>query len=243
MPGVPEIILASRSPRRQELLRAAGVPFVSHHVSTEEVEYPESPDRTAVANSAAKAAEAWRLYPGRVILAADTVVFLDRVLGKPAGLAEARRMLSLLSGRTHSVHTAVTVSVPSRKRPLTRVAVSRVEMKKFGRETIEKYLRRADPFDKAGGYGIQEHGKLLIREVEGSLTNVIGLPLELVAELFDLFPEVRDFSSHLRAAAELRFQVSEFGCPVEERTSRQSSPSGSTCFRRETARGRGTWVK
>lgn len=197
-----EIILASRSPRRKELLKAAGVPFLAHHVSAEEVEYPGQPDRTAADNSEMKADAAGRLYPERVILAADTVVFLDILLGKPAGLPDARRMLSLLSGRAHTVHTAVTVALPSRHLNETRVAVSRVEMKNFGLETIEEYLRKVDVLDKAGAYGIQEHGELLIRGIEGSLTNIIGLPLELAAELFRFLPETKDLSGRLKTAAE-----------------------------------------
>ncbi|MDP8235415.1 MAG: Maf family protein [Candidatus Erginobacter occultus] len=202
MSGDIEIILASRSPRRKELLAAAGVPFLAYHVSAEEVEYPGQPARTAAANSEMKAAAAGRIYPERVILAADTVVFLDVLLGKPAGLPEARRMLSLLSGRAHTVHTAVTVAIPSRDLNETRVAVSRVEMKKFGPETIEEYLRLANPMDKAGAYGIQEHGELLIRGIRGSLTNIIGLPLEVAAELFRLFRETGDLPARLKTAAE-----------------------------------------
>ena len=178
------------------------MPFELHPVSTEEVECPGRPGRTASVNSEAKAAEAGRRFPGRVILAADTVVFLDRVLGKPAGLDEARKMLEHLSGRTHTVHTAVTVSGPSRPRPVTRIAVTRVEMKDYGPETVEEYIRRADPLDKAGAYGIQEHGELLVSRVEGSLTNVIGLPLETVADIFELFPETRDYAVRLRGEAE-----------------------------------------
>jgi septum formation protein len=196
-----EIILASRSPRRKELLKAAGVPFLAHPVATEEVEYPGEPDRTAAVNSEAKAAEARGLFPERVILAADTVVCLGRILGKPADLNEARVMLSHLSGRSHFVHTAVTVTVPTRGLSETRVAVSRVKMKDLGPGTIEKYLRLVDPLDKAGGYAIQEEGEMLIRGISGSLTNIIGLPLELLAELFQFFRETRNLSDRLKTAA------------------------------------------
>lgn len=202
MNPAPEIILASRSPRRKDLLKASGVPFYYHHVSAEEVEFPGEPDRTAAVNSEAKAAEARRLFPERPILAADTVVYLDRLLGKPADLDDARRMLARLAGRVHTVHTAVTLSSPSQKHPATRIAVSRVEMKEYGPETIEDYLRRVETLDKAGAYGIQEHGDLIVRRVEGSLSNIIGLPLELVAELFQFFRETRDLSGRLKTAAE-----------------------------------------
>ncbi len=178
------------------------MPLELHPVAAGEVEYPSAPGRTAAVNAEAKAAEAKRHFPGRLILAADTVVFLDRVLGKPAGLDEARKMLEHLSGRTHTVHTAVTVSAPSHSSPVTRIAVTRVEMKDYGPETIEEYIRRADTLDKAGAYGIQEHGELLVRRVEGSLTNVIGLPLETVADIFELFPETRDYAVRLRGEAE-----------------------------------------
>lgn len=197
-----EIVLASQSPRRQDLLRTAGVPFICRPVAADEVEWAGSPDRTATVNSEMKAAAAHRLYPGRVIVAADTVVFLDRLLGKPSDLADARRMLRLLSGRTHTVHTAVTVVVPSRAESETRVAVSRVTMKEFSQATIEEYLGLVDPLDKAGGYGIQEYGELLIRGIEGSLTNITGLPLELLAELFALFSETEVYSARLWASAE-----------------------------------------
>ena len=202
MSSLPVIVLASRSPRREALLKFAGVPFVAHPVAEEEVEYPGLPARTAAVNSKLKATAAGRIYPERVILAADTVVFLEELMGKPADLDEARRMLSLLSGRIHSVHTAVTVALPSRAWSGTRVAVSRVEMKNFGPETIEHYFRRVDPLDKAGGYAIQEEGEMLIRRIEGSLSNVIGLPLEALRGLCSFRPEASPLTPRLQAAAE-----------------------------------------
>ncbi len=202
MDAFSEIVLASRSPRRHDLLRSAGVPFICRPVMADEVEWAGGPDQTATVNSEMKAVAARRLYPDRVIVAADTVVFLDRLLSKPADLNDARRMLRLLSGRTHTVHTAVTVVVPSRAESETRVAVSRAAMREFSRATIEEYLGLVDPLDKAGGYGIQDYGELLIRGIEGSLTNIIGLPLELLAELFTLFSETEVYSARLWALAE-----------------------------------------
>ncbi len=202
MAGRVEIILASRSPRRQALLRAAGVPFLARPLAVAEVEYPGLPVRTATVNSEMKAAAARRIFPEPVILGADTVVYLDRILGKPPDAAAARWMLTHLSGRTHTVHTAVTVIAPARSWSETRVAVSRVTMKEFGPEQIEEYLSRVDPLDKAGGYAIQEEGDLLIRGIEGSLTNIIGLPLKMLAEMVEGVPAIRDLARSLRVAAE-----------------------------------------
>jgi nucleoside triphosphate pyrophosphatase len=187
------IILASQSQRRMELLGAAGVPFEVVAPEVEEIGISDRPEDTVRFNSKAKAEWAARVYPDSVIIAADTVVFLDRIMGKPETMIQARDMLMKLSGRTHTVYTAVTVIIPSGESAATRVANSRVTMKKLNEEIISEYLQLVDPLDKAGGYAIQEYGEMLIDKCEGSFSNVIGLPMEVLGEMLGKYPETRQY--------------------------------------------------
>lgn len=177
------LILASASPRRKKLLEEAEVEFQVEAPSFAETVVPGRPAATARLNARGKARAAARRRPDAVVLAADTVVFRKRILGKPASADEARRMLENLSGGTHRVYTAVAAAFPGETKIAAAVAVSRVRMKKFGPATISAYLRRVDTSDKAGAYAIQEHGRMLVEGVKGSISNVVGLPLETLAAL------------------------------------------------------------
>ncbi|MFH1037150.1 MAG: nucleoside triphosphate pyrophosphatase [PVC group bacterium] len=221
-----KIVLATRSPRRKALLAFAGVPFVTCSSTDDEVIYPCLPAKTARHNAEAKATRGAREYPGAIVLAADTVVYLDKIFGKPENPAGAREMLRKLSGRTHAVHTAVALIYPRAGPAKIRVAVSRVTMRKLDEKTISRYLRLVNPLDKAGGYAVQEHDEILIEKIEGSLSNVIGLPLEVLAELFGCFPETRRYASRLKAAAETyRLNASAPGRPPGQ-TSASSTRGG-----------------
>jgi len=191
--GTP-LLLASASPRRSELLKAAGVRFSVIRCQVKEKEFAGRPASTARFNAERKALIAARRRPEAVVIAADTVVFRGKILGKPADRAEARRMLEVLSGRTHRVYTAVTVIFPGGRKKITRVAMSQVKMKKLQPETISAYLRLVNTLDKAGAYAIQEHGRMLIDKISGSFTNVVGLPLELLKQIL---PELPRFSENL----------------------------------------------
>ena len=176
------IILASGSPRRRELLTLAGIPF---EISAAEVdERCGEPASSAVRVLSARKAQAVRdLYPRRFVLAADTLVELDGVsLGKPASPEEAASMLRRLSGRTHHVHTGVTVVSPAGD-VWTDADCTDVTFGEIPEAEILSYVRSGEPLDKAGAYAVQGRASLWISRLEGSYSSVIGLPLFLVRTL------------------------------------------------------------
>jgi septum formation protein len=189
------LILASASPRRQELLARLGLLFEVRPSGIEEplpADIPAPALATALAR--AKAADvADRLRGGAeapaVIVGADTLVVLDgRPLGKPASRHDARRMLRALRGRTHEVVTAVVVrEADAAGRELTETVVSRVVMRAYTDEEIDAYVATGEPDDKAGAYAVQGAGGRLVRRVEGCYTNVVGLPLTTTARLLQAF--------------------------------------------------------
>ncbi len=189
MPAV-QIYLASRSPRRQELLAQIGVAFELVAAEVDETwEDGESPaayvKRLALAKAAAGVA-ALDGRPAHPVLAADTDVVVDgRVLGKPAGLAECASMLAALSGRVHEVFSAVAVSDGARS--VSAVNISRVHMRKIEVAEIEAYWATGEPADKAGAYAIQGRGAMFVRHLEGSYSGVMGLPLFETAALLGEF--------------------------------------------------------
>lgn len=184
------IYLASRSPRRSELLKQAGIRFQVHVPSEEEVGSPKirgkTPARVIVRKiSAAKAHAAVKELRSlgvkrALVLSADTLVFQrQHVLGKPRDRAEARRMLRALSGTWHEVYTGVTVLRIEPKETLQHSLEvrSRVKFFQLKKEWIEWYVRTGEPLDKAGSYGAQGYGAALVERFQGSYTNVVGLPL------------------------------------------------------------------
>jgi septum formation protein len=180
----PDLVLASTSPRRGDLLREAGYRFRTEAPLVEEIENPLLPIREVTAeNARRKAAAVAARHPGSVVIGADTLVLLDdRSLSKPEDLAEARRMLEALSGRRHQVFTAVALlrSNPAAKRLL--VVTTEVRFKSLSEETIRQYHRLVDPLDKAGGYAAQEQTSLIIESMAGSFSNVVGLPMDELGE-------------------------------------------------------------
>ena len=172
------IILASRSPRRQELLNQIGIKF---RVETADVEEEHGQGRAARSicrrNALAKAQVVAEQFPKQTVLGADTLVHLgDELFGKPASLAGARRMLRRLSGQTHHVTTACALVQGTGKKVFS--VTTRVRFRKLNNRQINKYLRTVSVLDKAGAYAVQEKGEWLIEAIQGSLTNVVGLPLE-----------------------------------------------------------------
>lgn len=173
------LILASNSPRRKELLGAVVARF-----SVEPPRFPEcdtglSARDTALAFACGKAREVASRFPGCAVLGADTVVSPDgaAVLGKPADERDAARMLRMLSGRGHSVFTGVCLITPGAER--SDVVETRVVFEELADEVIAAYVASGKPLDKAGAYGIQD-GYPLVRRFEGSYSNVVGLPVERV---------------------------------------------------------------
>jgi len=183
------IVLASSSPRRRKLLRDLGVPFSMRVPDVDERALPgELPAAHVRRLALAKArAVAHGLEPGsgaQWVLGADTVVALDgTILGKPRDAADAERMLFRLSGRTHEVFTGVALVPAGGGWTRSAVVRSRVTMKPFDAATIRRYVAGGEPLDKAGAYAVQGRGRHLVASVGGSLTNVVGLPLERLARM------------------------------------------------------------
>ena len=173
------IILASQSPRRRELLGQMGLTqFIIRPALGEETADPGlTPAQLVEALSRQKAEEvAGRSEPGDLVIAADTVVAVDgTVLGKPRDEVHAREMLSLLSGREHTVYTGVTVRRDGQV--LTGHEATRVRFRPLSPAEIDAYVRSGEPMDKAGAYGIQGLGALLVEGIDGDYCNVVGLPV------------------------------------------------------------------
>ena len=185
MPTSDRFILASASPRRRDLLAELGLRFDVVVADVTEHEDPALDPRVMVArNSALKADHVGARHPGAWVLGADTTVFIDgHALNKPADLGAARAMLRRLSGRTHTVFTGVALRHGERGVREDFGVASEVDFRVLADADIEEYLRRVQVLDKAGDYGIQEHGGLLVAARRGSLSNIMGLPQDEVREL------------------------------------------------------------
>ena len=182
------LILASASPRRRQLMELLGVPFVVKPAPLDEKQLRLSgtPARQAMDSARAKAEAAAKADKDSWVLAADTVVYIDgMILGKPVDRDDARRMLTLLSGRDHLVTTGVCLYHDGRKSPLPVFEETRVWMMALSDGQIEAYLDTGEPDDKAGAYGIQGYGSSLIPRIEGCYFNVMGLPLYRCAQLLE----------------------------------------------------------
>ena len=191
------LILASASPRRAELLRAAGIEFDVHPAHVDERELgDESPDAYVRRVAEAKALAISGRFARGVVLAADTTVVADRhLLGKPIDVEDARRMLHLLSGRAHDVITAVTVIGPDRPAD-TRSELTTVEFSRLSDSEIEWYVASGEPMDKAGGYAIQGLASRFVTRIVGSYSNVVGLPVALVYDMLKQFDPWRGSPRH-----------------------------------------------
>ena len=179
----PKLILASQSPRRVELLKGAGFTFHIQVPDTEEAhDAALSPADLTLENARRKALCVAADNPGDFVLGADTLVYVDgEPLAKPADLGEARAMLRRLSGRWHEVCTGVAL-VQGPDIVLEEIPViTRVLFMPLDEAAITAYHQRCDPLDKAGGYGIQDASEVIIDRIEGSWSNVVGLPMERVS--------------------------------------------------------------
>jgi septum formation protein len=180
------LILASASPRRQELLRSVGLTFKIIPAHVNEISLAgESPRQHVKRLASDKAMVIAKKYPDAWVLGADTIVVIDgMVLGKPNNKTQARRMLRKLSGREHTVFTGFTIAHVAAEIYRTKVIRSAVKFKTISSQEIEWYVAGDEPYDKAGGYAVQGQGAYFIQAIRGSYTNVIGLPLcEVLEEL------------------------------------------------------------
>lgn len=182
--------LASTSPRRRDLLRRLGLrfqvltPAASEKPAAVGHKTGSSPARYAVACAKAKALSVAGRTGAGIVIGVDTVVVCGKqILGKPRSKAEARKMLRMLSGRTHSVVSGVAVVRMPECRVLTATETTQVTFRKLGETEIEEYIAGPEPYDKAGAYGIQEQASIFVSRVSGCLLNVIGLPVPLLLDL------------------------------------------------------------
>ncbi len=199
--AAPRLILASGSPRRKELLGNLGVPFSIEIPDVDETQRPgEKPDDLVLRLSVEKGRAVGRRNPEAVVIAADTIVVLDdgcshaaesnpQILGKPPGPREAVTMLQTIQGREHTVYTGVAIYCGEFKRFGAAnevlenfVCCSKVELASLSTPEIESYVKTGEPLDKAGGYAVQGLGASFIAAIQGSYTNVVGLPLAEVRE-------------------------------------------------------------
>jgi len=174
------IVLASASPRRSDLLRMIGLEFEVRPADLDETPFPgESPPALAGRLAIAKANSLRGLPSPSLTIGADTVVAIDEVvLGKPRDAAEARVMLRRLSGRTHEVITGIAVRVLPEDTTEGAQAISRVRFAPLSEREIDWYAETGEGLDKAGAYALQGKGSLFVESIDGSYTNVIGLPME-----------------------------------------------------------------
>jgi nucleoside triphosphate pyrophosphatase len=190
----PRIVLASRSPRRTELLTLVGAHFTVHPVDVDERPQPEeraeahvlrlseAKARAALAGEGGASAAGDSVYVG-----ADTIVTIDRaILGKPTGAADAEQMLARLSGRIHEVWTGLFLLDPAEGRSVGGAQRSIVKFARLEAEDIRRYVATGEPMDKAGAYAVQGFGALYVEAIEGSYSNVVGLPLSYLKHLLGL---------------------------------------------------------
>lgn len=185
------IVLASRSPRRSELLAAAGISFEVLAADIDETPHTnEAPEAYVERLAIEKASAVLALRPGTTVIGADTTVVIDgQILGKPADAQDATDMLRLLQGRPHDVFTGVAVA--SASGVLAAVAHTRVWFRVMTDEDISWYVASGQPMDKAGAYGIQGLASRFIDRIDGSYTNVVGLPVAVVFSILNQEQPIR----------------------------------------------------
>ncbi|MBQ8228896.1 MAG: septum formation inhibitor Maf [Clostridia bacterium] len=183
-----DIILASASPRRRELLQLAGVNFTVDVADADEtLENGISPDEAVKKLAQIKAKAVFAKHPDSIVIGADTVVAIDgKILGKPKNYNEANEMLNMLSGKKHYVFTGVCIMTNEKATVLCQKTA--VEFYSLSQNEIDEYISSGDCFDKAGGYGIQTNGCVLVKGIEGDYFNVVGLP---VAETVRALKEIQ----------------------------------------------------
>lgn len=176
-----QLILASASPRRAQILSQIGFNFKVVPSTVEETFKNHDPVEVAKDLALQKANEIAEYYPENIVLGADTVVFLNKkILGKPVSEADAEEMLRLLRGKTHIVHTAFALVQKSKKKEIVDIETTEVTFRNFADEDIIHYVQSGAPMDKAGAYGIQDQSAVFVEKINGDFYNVVGLPISKI---------------------------------------------------------------
>ncbi|MFH1218241.1 MAG: Maf family protein [Candidatus Peregrinibacteria bacterium] len=183
-----QIVLASASPRRKELLEGIGLKFIIHPSDFEEKNTHLSPEELVIHNSLGKAQDVARHYKNALIIGVDTVGALnDHMLNKPTDVADAKRILRLISNTTHKVLTGVCIMDADTKKTLTAVETTLVTMDRLEEDDIKSYIDSKEGEDKAASYAIQGLGALWVKKIEGDYFNVVGLPIFRLRKMLKKF--------------------------------------------------------
>lgn len=192
--GEKELILASGSPRRQELLRMLGLIFSVHAPEIEEnISQNESPEKIVIELSKQKALHVAKFHANAYVVAADTIVLLEgRILGKPNDENDAFNMLQALSGKTHEVFTGYTIVAKPENESASGYERTAVTFHELHATEIHAYIASKSPLDKAGAYGIQDAGALFVKRIDGCFYNVMGFPLASFYHTFRSFLKITE---------------------------------------------------
>lgn len=187
--NLPKIILASGSPRRSEILNSVGWSFEKSVADIDESEFAgETPENYVQRLAKTKAEKVAENFPDRFVLGADTTVVIDnQIIGKPVDLDDARRMIEMLSGNWHEVLTGV--AFVKNGKSLVGLQSTKVKFDEMSKDEIEFLVEKGEPLDKAGAYAVQAQAALFIEKIEGDYWNVVGLPINLVYNLFRKFSD------------------------------------------------------
>ena len=189
MPVTKKIILASTSSRRQKLLNTLGLSFIVKKIAVnEQIEGAVNPQKAILKNAEKKVAAAAKGESEGLVLGADTMILLGKeAIGKPKDFAEALKTLTKLFGKTHKVITVLVVFDIFSRQLEKRVVISDVSFLKIPPQTLKDYIVKFKPYDKAGAYAIQEDALFWVKEIKGSITNILGLPLEMLVSVLQKF--------------------------------------------------------
>lgn len=183
-----QLVLASKSPRRKDLLEGIGLNFIVHPSSFEEKDGDMPPEDLVIHNAIGKAQQVARHYKNSLIIGVDTIVVVaGHVLGKPKNKEDAKRILRLLSNTTHKVISGLCVMDTNSKKTISAIEETLVTIDRLDEEDIENYVNSGEGSDKAAGYAIQGKGSLFIKKIDGDYFNVVGLPIYKLRKILKEF--------------------------------------------------------
>lgn len=183
-----QIVLASKSPRRKELLKGIGLKFIIHPSNFEEKDTHLTPEELVTHNALGKAQDTARHYKNAIVIGVDTVgAFQNQIINKPKNPQDAKRILRIISNTTHKVLTGLCIMDSDSKKAITAVETTLVTMDRLDESDIEKYVKSGEGSDKAASYAIQGLGALWVKKIQGDYFNVVGLPVYRLRKLLKKF--------------------------------------------------------